>query len=194
MSNYVTVRFQQVSRTAKRRIKCAGGCGKTLVRQTTFVNTINPFNKNADGIPKTYAEVWRDLGAKCDAWQPTATCKACEAGSLMTTTTVPTVAERVQAGAAYLDEHEPGWVDRIDLETLDINSQCQCILGQLHGSYRDAPPVEAAADADGSHYGVLAWAIPLGFGMNWNDCITDGRKLTAAWRELISARRAGGEA
>ena len=108
----------------------------------------------------------------------------------VTTTTVPTVAERVQAGAAWLDEHESGWVDRIDLDRLDINSECQCILGQLHGSYKAAPPVQDAADANGAHYGVLGWAIPLGFGLDWWDCKTDGRELTAAWRELIATRRA----
>lgn len=74
-----TYRFEEVARTAKRRVKCAGGCGKTLSRQTTFTQTLNPFNKNADGEPKTYAEIWKELGVECDQWQPTATCTACEA-------------------------------------------------------------------------------------------------------------------
>lgn len=108
----------------------------------------------------------------------------------------PTVAERVAAGAAWLDQHEPGWWQRINLDRLNLNSECNCILGQLHGRYNDAPAVGAAAlNGDGgSHYAILRWALPLGFALDWDDCRTDGRELTAAWRDLISARRAAGGA
>lgn len=72
-----TYRFQEVSRTARRTIRCAK-CGKRRTRQRTFTNTINPFNKNADGIPKDWSEVARDVAAEAAAWQPTV-CASCEA-------------------------------------------------------------------------------------------------------------------
>lgn len=36
-------------------------CGKRGTRQTTFGQTLNPFNKNADGEPKTRAEIWAEI-------------------------------------------------------------------------------------------------------------------------------------
>jgi hypothetical protein len=106
----------------------------------------------------------------------------------MITTTVSTVADRVAAGAAWLDEHEPGWAERI-VDRLDVNDNCRCVLGQLHGAYEDAP---LFADIAGKWGEILARAIPLGFGLDWADCRTNGRELTQAWRELVAARRAGG--
>lgn len=76
MSSY-TVRFQEVRRTASRTVACIG-CGKKLKRQRTFEQTINPFNRNGDGEVKSYAEIWKELGEECDAWQPhPQTCTAC---------------------------------------------------------------------------------------------------------------------
>lgn len=50
---------------------------------------------------------------------------------MTTTETVPTIAERVAAGAAYLDRHMPTWVDVIDLDRLDLGDPCGCVMGQL---------------------------------------------------------------
>jgi hypothetical protein len=75
-----TYRFEEVKRTAKKRVPCEG-CGKKLNRQTTFSQTINPFNRNADGFPKTYREIWDELGAECREWEADVTgfeCLACE--------------------------------------------------------------------------------------------------------------------
>lgn len=61
-------RFQQVKRTARKRVPCEE-CGKKLSRQTTFMQTINPFNKNSEGYPKTYKEIWAELGEECREWE-----------------------------------------------------------------------------------------------------------------------------
>jgi hypothetical protein len=50
------------------------------------------------------------------------------------------IAERVAAGAAFLDEREPGWwsLDRespLHTSQLYVGSSCDCVLGQLFGSY-----------------------------------------------------------
>jgi hypothetical protein len=41
------------------------------------------------------------------------------------------IAERVSNGARWLDENFPGWMDRIDLDTLDLSSSESCICGQV---------------------------------------------------------------
>lgn len=43
-----------------------------------------------------------------------------------------TIEERVQAGAAWLDERYPGWFQVIDLGTLDISRCDLCVLGQVY--------------------------------------------------------------
>jgi hypothetical protein len=42
-----------------------------------------------------------------------------------------TVAERVSAGIALLDEEIPNWRDKIDLTELNIRSTRNCVLGQV---------------------------------------------------------------
>src|SRR6266566_2604542 len=41
----------------------------------------------------------------------------------------------VQAGSQLLDKIEPGWASKINLSSLSLPTQCNCILGQIYGSY-----------------------------------------------------------
>lgn len=43
--------------------------------------------------------------------------------------------QRVSNGVALLDEHKPGWRDLVNVNTLDIESLENCILGQVFGGY-----------------------------------------------------------
>lgn len=43
--------------------------------------------------------------------------------------------ENVIRGAKLLDNVKPEWYNQIDLEALNILDGCNCILGQLYGSY-----------------------------------------------------------
>lgn len=61
-------RFEEIRRAAHKRVKCAG-CGKLLKRQHTFTQTLNPFNKNANGTIKDRLDIWRELVAECEAWE-----------------------------------------------------------------------------------------------------------------------------
>ena len=38
-------------------------------------------------------------------------------------------------GATYLDDHEPGWLFKVDVAQLDLSSSFFCILGQAFGEY-----------------------------------------------------------
>jgi hypothetical protein len=68
-----TYRFEEVSRTAYRKVTCAI-CGKKFKRQRTFTNTINPFNLNADGAPKTWSDVEANVIYLAEQWQPEQDC------------------------------------------------------------------------------------------------------------------------
>lgn len=41
----------------------------------------------------------------------------------------------VKRGIHWLNNHHPGWLQKIDPESVDIASNADCIIGQLFGSY-----------------------------------------------------------
>jgi len=45
--------------------------------------------------------------------------------------------ERVNRGIALMDQKYPHWWRVLDLETLDLRSTENCVLGQVAGDYRD---------------------------------------------------------
>lgn len=44
--------------------------------------------------------------------------------------------DKIARGARWLDIKHPGWEDRIDLDTLNMNYATKCVLGQIVGSNR----------------------------------------------------------
>ena len=99
-----------------------------------------------------------------------------------------TIAERVAKGAAFLDEREPGWDARIDLDTLDLGSSHCCVLGQLHGGFGAGLAATGLDDGDGRD-------IELGF--FWTDAHRfslddEPGALAAEWKRVITARREAG--
>jgi len=98
---------------------------------------------------------------------------------------VTTIDERVAAGAKWLDEHRPGWWQRIDLDTLNLGDPCQCVLGQLYGHFVYAP--------DEIWTNNLSFAggfnAEVGLRGDYDETVTEFAALTAAWRTLIQARR-----
>jgi hypothetical protein len=94
-----------------------------------------------------------------------------------------TIKQRVMAGAAFLDERKPGWERKIDVERLRLEDCRACVLGQLYGSF-----------GAGLRALDLHWPDPEKLGFYKAGLPTDSnyRRLTAAWRALISERRASG--
>lgn len=95
-----------------------------------------------------------------------------------------TIQERVEAGAKWLDDNRPGWVDRIDLDTFYLGDCVTCVLGQLDGDYcltleRDFH--DNVREAAGLGFALPASEPPMGQAY---------AELTAAWRDYITARRA----
>lgn len=75
-----TYRFRKVTHQVSKNLPCPA-CDKKLRRQKTFMQTLNPFNKNADGQVKTELEILRELSAKAAVWQAKPeTHPACESG------------------------------------------------------------------------------------------------------------------
>ena len=96
------------------------------------------------------------------------------------------ITERVERGAALLDEKRPGWVDVIDLDDLNLGDGCTCIGGQLCGSKTGTEEdyVIFVRDLGLDRAGEAA----CGFDDPGDDD-DDYAALTAAWRDLIIRRR-----
>lgn len=112
-------------------------------------------------------------------------------------------AQRVEKGAALLDQRLEHWVDDIDLGEFDIANGDACILGQLFGEYdrgRDnllLPPFglpDYASDPDGwldAFKAVEAAAVAHGFNLGDGDQDDDDANdvLESAWVGYITVHR-----
>jgi hypothetical protein len=91
---------------------------------------------------------------------------------------------RVKEGMRLLDERGPErWWERIDLDTLDVASSCNCVLGQTYGGYGDGVDALDLTTAE-----TVAHAFYPAAGV-WSVYRSACHTLTAAWREAIGARR-----
>lgn len=73
----VTIRFRELSVQAHKNLPCPV-CGKKVRRQRTFTQTLNPFNRNADGVVKTPKEIYAELDERAGAWKAEAVvCTPC---------------------------------------------------------------------------------------------------------------------
>lgn len=70
MSRVITTTYQEVAITPERSGTCAK-CGKFCCRKKKFFQTINPFNKNAQGEVKTASEIRAELTDQYRQWVKT---------------------------------------------------------------------------------------------------------------------------
>jgi hypothetical protein len=86
---------------------------------------------------------------------------------------------RAAAGAALLDRVVPGWWRRVRIRPLDISDDCNCVTGQLFGTYTKGLEELELATAEAKDYGF----DKQGGESYWT--------LTDAWRNELRARRYG---
>jgi uncharacterized C2H2 Zn-finger protein len=69
--------FEVVKWQASKTVKCPS-CKKMLRRSKTFEQTLNPFNKNAAGVPKSRTEILMELKDGAAVWTAKQEhCQAC---------------------------------------------------------------------------------------------------------------------
>lgn len=89
------------------------------------------------------------------------------------------IRERVERGAALLDERVPGWVDRINVDRLNVSSLFDCPLGQVFDGFW------AGHKRLWGELWMVSEARACGFG----DLPKNYPRLNAAWKSLILSRR-----
>lgn len=93
------------------------------------------------------------------------------------------IAKRVAGGVAILDRDVPGWADAIDLNTLDIESTCDCVIGQLF---------RRPEDASGRYKPELGFDCEQRYPITDAELARRGREykaLTREWLRVIVERR-----
>lgn len=101
---------------------------------------------------------------------------------------------RVDKGFKLLDERlGPEWVEKIDLRTLALQSNCSCVLAQL--AIDLGSQVQSFGGVVGPLFGVSPFegndlAVDYGFVLPDGDNPKDYEALTKSWTRTISARRA----
>lgn len=103
-----------------------------------------------------------------------------------------TITERVAAGAAFLDEHDPEWWREIDLDALDLGSGARCVLGQrcpLEGPSQFTRQSEAMSGFSWEYDedALGEWVARYGFDVSADDVRYSD--LTAEWTRVITERR-----
>lgn len=102
------------------------------------------------------------------------------------------VQERVQRGAEYLDEMDPGWHRRIDADTLELEDGEHCVLGQLHGEFRlglGRSHVLTMSSAPRASLSPMAYGFKCVEGVSDEWQARDYELLTQAWRAAVRARQ-----
>lgn len=123
----------------------------------------------------------------------------------MSDTLIADATRRVRDGAALLDRLLPGWHDVVDVDSLWINSPCNCVLGQLglrddvvelDGDYWQArqQAMVLVEGREGTVDELRGWAGTYGFdeaiGLT-GDPTAEMDALDRAWREEIRSRQEG---
>ena len=98
---------------------------------------------------------------------------------------------RVQKGAAYLDDADPGWYRRIDPAALELAAGESCILGQLHGTFRMGLGRSHLINLSSAPRASLS-PVEYGFqcigGLSDEDEARDYALLGRAWQDAIRRR------
>jgi len=63
-----SVTFDEISLTGVKNVKCSG-CGKKLKRQQRFFQTLNPFNKDKNGMVKSKHQIYTELEEDIKKWE-----------------------------------------------------------------------------------------------------------------------------
>lgn len=93
--------------------------------------------------------------------------------------------QRATAGAEWFDEHHPGWYTRVNPDTLNIGDDCNCVVGQLFGSFS-----ETAGRLMRQKMQVARGILVPRVNMNLHNLDRYYETITDAWRHEVQSRLA----
>lgn len=116
--------------------------------------------------------------------------------------TLESVDVRIARGIDWLDENIDKWWERVEMNTLRMDSTCRCVLGQLFAedvdewqyAHNDEPyfgaaywyALEQVIDLESDEITREDWAVEHAFDAGHNESYDE---LGAAWATVIETRR-----
>lgn len=100
------------------------------------------------------------------------------------------IRDRVQRGAALLDEKQPDWYMMVCVESLELGDCYKCVLGQLIGDYYDGRDwlfPEKRIQQAGTHGFCMLTNESMQPDDDWR--LAFWRDLTSEWERAIVIRR-----
>lgn len=89
------------------------------------------------------------------------------------------IRERVQRGVEWLNENHPEWLDKINLEKLDMGQTHTCIIGQVVG---ESDPNFSCRQ----FYNIMPGHVAEDRGFDvWDEKDYDYDDLRSVWEEVI---------
>jgi hypothetical protein len=106
----------------------------------------------------------------------------------------PGLDPRVQRGVDYLDEHYPGWADKINLDEFDLECGIHCVVGQVFGEYEENVYKAFDIDRDDGDFPSTTTADEESYGVCFGDETTNDdpdvwSRCEDDWRIAIEARQ-----
>ena len=95
------------------------------------------------------------------------------------------VQTRVAAGVAFLDERVPGWLDKVNVDDLQIWSGTQCVLGQIYGEYTLGVAWLRLDTKGAAELGFQAWSHETDFVSFMLDTAQQYAALNREWRRVL---------
>lgn len=95
----------------------------------------------------------------------------------------------VQRGVDLLDEIDPSWPSKINVDKLDLSSTCNCVLGQIEGKENSRTPRFDRYSRRLNRINGEAKRDPSKFGFDHRRSQLY-ENLTAAWKHVITERQA----
>jgi hypothetical protein len=87
------------------------------------------------------------------------------------------------SGIAFLDKNVAGWRSKINIGSLNIQTDCGCVVGQIFGSFNDKREQMFGTYAGAANRGFYAYN-------HLNDGANDEyRLLTAEWKRVLQAEQ-----
>ncbi|MDA8611249.1 hypothetical protein N9L18_00060 [Candidatus Pacebacteria bacterium] len=80
----------------------------------------------------------------------------------------------VKEGEALLDEKHPGWRENVDIDRLNIQSPCHCVLGQIYGHYETGKNILGLSEEE---------AMIRGFQISYS---ASGGDLNRTWKNQLA--------
>lgn len=102
---------------------------------------------------------------------------------------------RVERGAAWLDNVQPGWESKVDVTKLNLSSSLDCVCGQVFGQWEHTPKFAKWGDSieNGGFIRALFAAIRLGIWARRRGFLsptyTDRLLTQIQWAILVVGRR-----